>query len=335
MPEIAASYLEHVKRLRVLPELDALPVTREDAVIQLGRVLRPPRSGAHPLRHLVLINWLFQSTESFLSAYATACNPSVNTLLRVAVSNDEPATHAKDSCRDDLVRMLTLENLSLRKVALVLGIDVGTAMSWAARAGLSVAKRPKKLFGVVRRQTIVDLQNGVDKAVVAQNAGVSVVTITKLLLSEVGLHAQWAKSRETQALESARSAWIQLLETHGRLGVKLMRAMEPATYAWLYRNDRPWLEAHKPERLEVPSTSGTTRVLWDARDAALSVEVESVVLKLRQNGAIRRIKLWQIYQVLPALKAKLASLDRLPLTRRAIDHALQHRPSDGSEPGLF
>ncbi len=335
MPEIAASYLEHVKRLRVLPELEALPATRDEAAIQLGRLLRPPRSGTHPLRHLVLINWLFQSTESFQNAYATVCRPSEDTFGEGAVSNIEPTPDAKDARHDDLVRILTLENLSLRKAALVLGIDVSTAMSWAARAGFSVARRPKKLSGAIRQQTIVDLQNGVDKVVAAQNAGVSVVTITKLLLSEVGLHAHWTQSREARARESARVAWTQLLQTHGHIGVKLMRAMEPAAYAWLYRNDRPWLEEHKPDRIEVPSTTGVSRVPWDTRDMTLSVEVERVVLKLRQNGAIGRIKLWQIYQALPALKAKLAALDRLPLTRRAIELALQHRAGGGPEPELF
>lgn len=335
MPEIAAGYLDHVKRMRVLPELDALPVTREEAAVQLGRVLRPPRGETHPLRHLVLINWLFPSADSFLSAYAAACRPSVDAFGRVAVSNVELATDAKDSRHDNLVRMLTLETLSMRKAATVMGIDVGTAMSWAAHAGLSVARRPKKLSGGIRQQTIVDLQNGVDKVVAAQNAGVSVVTITKLLLSEVGLHAHWNQSREARARESARAAWTQLLETQGHIGVKLMRAVEPAAYAWLYRNDRPWLEEHKPDRIEVPASTGVSRVPWDARDMALSAEVERVVLKLLENGVIRRIKLWQIYQALPALKAKLADLDRLPLTRRAIELALQHRVGGGQEPELF
>lgn len=323
MPEIAASYLEHVKRLRVLPELDALPATLEESVTQLGRMVRPPRGGTHPLRHLVLISWLFQSTESFRSAYTLACSARAEKSREVDILSDISGSDAMDARHDELVRMLTLENLSMRKAALAVGIDVGTAMSWAAQAGLPVARRPKKLSGAIRRQTITDLQNGVDKLVVAQSARVSVVTITKLLLSEVGLHAQWSLSRERRARELAREAWEQLLQTHGQLGVKLMRAMEPATYAWLYRNDRAWLDEHKPDRIPAVATSGTPRAMWDTRDAAFSVEVERVALELRQNGGVRRIKLWQIYQALPALKAKLASLHRLPLTRRAIEHALQ------------
>ncbi|MBK9236724.1 MAG: TniQ family protein [Rhodoferax sp.] len=76
MPALAASYLDHVRCLRVVPELDALPSTPDDAVTQLGRLLRPPRSGTHPLRHLVLINWLFGSADVFWAAYDQALDPS-------------------------------------------------------------------------------------------------------------------------------------------------------------------------------------------------------------------------------------------------------------------
>ncbi|UUZ68785.1 hypothetical protein LP416_02350 [Polaromonas sp. P2-4] len=65
IPVIAASFHDHVKHLRVLPELEALPSTADEAVTQLGRLLRPPRSGTHPLRHLVLINWLLDPPRRF------------------------------------------------------------------------------------------------------------------------------------------------------------------------------------------------------------------------------------------------------------------------------
>ena len=70
MPEIAASFLEYAKPLRMLAEMTALPSTVTEAVTQLGRLLRPPRSGTHPLRHLILIHWLFGSAEAFFSSYS-------------------------------------------------------------------------------------------------------------------------------------------------------------------------------------------------------------------------------------------------------------------------
>ena len=335
MTAIAASYLDHIKHLRVLPELEALPTTLEEAAIQLGRMLRPPRSGTHPLRHLVLINWLFGSADAFRQCYLSVVT-SVATLPPGTVLHEEQsAKEATDPRRDQLVGLLSAQKQSMRMAAKSLGVDVGTAMAWAAQAGLSVPRRPKKLTGHLRRRVITDLQSGADKALVASNAGVSVATITKLLLSEVGLHAAWCQAREAKSRASARLAWEELLQSHKGLGVKFIRALNPSAYTWLYRNDRNWLLEHKPDRQPESIALVGARVMWDARDEALSDVVRRAVLELRKRPGTAQIKLWQIYQAVPELKAKLAALDRLPLTRRVIDLALRRRNSGPIEPDLF
>lgn len=335
MTAIAASYLDHVKRLRVLPELEALPATLEEAAIQLGRMLRPPRSGTHPLRHLVLINWLFGSAEAFRQCYLSVVTSITTLSPGTVLHEDQSAKEVTDPRREKLVGLLSSQKQSMRKAAQSLGVDVGTAMAWAAKAGLPVPRRPKKLTDHLRRQAITDLQSGADKAVVAANAGVSVVTITKLLLSEVGLHAAWCQARETKARASARQGWEELLQMHKGLGVKFIRALNPSAYIWLYRNDRAWLDAHKPDRQPETMALGGARVMWDARDEALSEVVRRAVLELRERPGTAQIKLWQIYQAVPELKAKLAALNRLPLTRHVIDLALRRRNSGPTEPDLF
>lgn len=335
MPVIAASFVDHVKHLRAIPELEALPTTADEAVIQLGRLLRPPRSGTHPLRHMVLINWLFGSAEAFWQAQASALNPPVALPKAIFSPNEKSSDISQDPRREQLIGLLTVQKQSARMAAKAIGIDVGTAMSWAAQAGLSNSRRPKKLVGELRQQTIAELQNGIDKAVVAANAQVSIVTITKLLLSAVGLHAAWRQARVQRARANAREVWVQLLQTHPGVGTKFFRSLEPAAYAWLYRNDRAWLDSHKPDQQALPARTGGLHVLWDERDQTLSAEVKQAAQILRRGAETRQIKLWQIYQAIPALKAKIAALDRLPLTRRAIDQAIQRRGAKSAAPDLF
>jgi hypothetical protein len=57
---------------------------------------------------------------------------------------------------------------------------------------------------------------------------------------------------------------------------------------------------------------------WDQRDRQLSEQVRRVALELHAAEPDRRIKLFQIHQRLPELKAKLFKMDRLPLSRRAL-----------------
>lgn len=335
MPVIAASFVDHVKHLRAVPELEALPTTANEAAIQLGRLLRPPRSGTHPLRHMVLINWLFGSAEAFWHAQESAFNPPIALPTTDFPSDQKSECSSNDPRREQLIGLLTVQKKSMRMAARAIGIDVGTAMSWAAQAGLTVPRRPKKLFGEVRQRAIAELQKGNDKAIVAAAAQISVVTVTKLLLSEVGLHAAWRQAKNDRARATSREVWDRLLQTHSSVGIKFLRALEPASYAWLYRNDRAWLDSHKPDQLTLPKRSGGLHVLWDKRDQTLSAEVQQAEQLLRSSLGKRQIRLWQIYQAVPALKAKISALDRLPLTRRSIDQATQRQPSQPAAPDLF
>ena len=332
MSVIARSYLEHVKPLQLLPEMQALSTTEEDATIQLGRMLRPPRGSTHPLRHLVLAHWLFGSTDTFWAAYqAMRMQPAPKicpTQVQACAANTEDPRHAQ------LLSFLGKQKMSYRAAAKLIGIDVGTAMAWAGQAGIVISRRPKKLTERVRGKAIRQLKNGAEKTTVAKAADVSIVTITKLLLSEPGLHAAWCESRNEKARSQARTTWLQLLSEHPAVGIKFIRTLGPAAYAWLYRNDRAWLEEHKPPPQPTLVDASAPRVLWDVRDELLSVEVQRAVLDIQNRIGTRSIKLWQIYQAVPALKPKLAALSRLPLTQRAIEQALQRRIG-GADPDLF
>ena len=68
----------------------------------------------------------------------------------------------------------------------------------------------------------------------------------------------------------------------------------------------------------------------------LSTEVKRAALKLVEKNQKSPIRLWQLYQQIPELKAKLQVLDRLPLTKRAIEEALfQKKNRMYSESSLF
>ena len=329
MPAISKSYLQYAVPLRVLPELSSVPDSAEAAAIQVSRMLRAPRGGTHPLRHLLVIGWLFETPEAFWTKYRSMLGNSVapSTVL------DDNAVYKIDqdgigtSKREKLIELLSESGASLRSASSAIGIDVSTAMAWAAKAEIQTSRRPKKLKPELRKTIIEKLTLGTDKQDVAELAGLSIGTITRLLLTEVGLHAKWTQARADRARTSARRSWQDALQAHSDAGMKFIRALEPSAYAWLYRNDRAWLDSKKPSPLGAAQTQGMARISWDARDRVLSTKIREAVLAMQCGGGAKNLKLWQIYQVVPELKAKLGALTRLPLTRKAIDYALMRSPS--------
>ena len=334
MPVVAQNYLDHVGGIRAAWEFNALPATYDNAVTQLSQLLRPPRGGTHPLRHLVLIHWLFGSSDAFLASL----NESRST-LNVSTASDwqlvpSPQPFIEDPRRTRVIEMIS-QKCSFRKAAAEVGIDVQTAMAWASQAGLSASRRPKILAGSVREQAIAQLTAGDDKVVVEGPAGVSVVTITKLLFSEVGLHSAWTTARQDRARDAAKKKWLTAVQIYPGLGVKMLRALHPDAYAWLYRNERAWLDANKPEPISKNGVADGPRLAWDERDVNFSSMVRQVALDLDKPDRKHPIKLWEIMQAIPALKAKASALNHLPLTQNAIADALQGKGRRHHDKDLF
>lgn len=320
--QIATAFLNYCEPLRRIPEFASLAEDEDGMAMQLGRLLRPPRSGTHPLRHLLLIHWLFGDAQRFDCALK-----SEDAHNRASTQDDVlAALPVVDPRIDRLCNLIQEEGQSVRKAASLVGVDPQTALVWAAKAGIAISRRPQKLSTNVRAKAIRDLRRGIDKEKAASQAGVSVGSITRLLLSDAKLHADWSEARSAKARAHSRALWLQLLQSSGSLGIKWMRQLDPRTYTWLYRNDRAWLDAHKPDPLPESQRSRPPVVDWEARDEQLRGLVREAALRLMKKRGVRRINYWQLCQQIPELRAKQASLHRLPRTLVAIQAALTAHP---------
>ena len=328
----SSDYLRHCAALREVPELASLAATEDEAKTQVGRLLRPLRSGTHPLRLLVAIHWLFGTPAEFLAFHSLSKGPVNEEVTSTAPAPRSVSSEPEGALRAQLFDLLE-SGTSVTAAAGELGIDVATAMAWAAQAAIPVGRRPKVVKGKLRQSLVKKLRQGADKADVAASHGVSVPTVTRILRTEIGLHSAWTTARFEAAKRRARGAWLELLAQHRSMGTKLLRAMDPATYAWLYRNDRTWLDGNRPDRTARNTTSRTSRVRWDERDQALSLAVQRAAVELSDRIEGRPLKLWQVYQAVPELKAKLSVLDRLPLTQEALRHVLGPQRRRGGNQG--
>jgi Tn7-like transposition protein D/TniQ len=327
LKELASDFVSFIKPARECAELRAFPATASEARTQLPALLRAPIEGTHPLRHVAIIVWLYGDGSRFLDAYrqlndAAGVEGNLETMHDESRPEETSGGNAKQAGKLKLVELVQCQGLSMRAAAMQLDVQTETAMVWASEMGLEVKRRPKQLKDDVRASAIAKLVAGEDKRSAALAANVSEVAITKLLRTEAGLHFAWHAARRKQASGKARSAWLRCIQEHPGIGIKLARAMEPAAYAYLYRNEKSWLEENLPApAARTPGNHSSIR--WDQRDLEFSQAVQLAALRLHERRVDQRsLKLPEFLQELPDLKAKLRALDRLPLTRRAIERAL-------------
>jgi hypothetical protein len=209
-------------------------------------------------------------------------------------------------------------------------------MAWATSIGLTTTKRPSRLLGQVRAEMIAALQSGGEKSEVATLGAMSIESVTRLLRTEVGLREAWAQARRTKAQAAARSEWLSTIADNRDLGVKAVRMLAPAAYAWLYRNDRDWLD-QQAMLLSRPRAVLAPRVDWDQRDQHLAQAVRVTALELSATAPAGRITLAALCSLLPELRAKIRKLSRLPQTERVINELVKRRTSarSKSDPALL
>jgi hypothetical protein len=321
LSQICSGYLDTISPLTVVPELMQLCGSGQHIGSTLGKLLRPPRSGTHPLRYLGLIYWLFGSWPRFMDKLRAHSNTESQGTAPVQQAAPEDA----DNLRQHFLACMT-HGGSVTHCAKSVGIDVSTGLVWAARAGMPINRRAKSINSRTYEDIARDLRAGHDKAAIAARHHVSAATVNRVLASASGLHDEWRAAMFASMQANARSAWCKALDSNAGIGVTALRKLHPATFAWLHRNDRTWLtqSCELVTRSKVPAVH--RRIDWAARDMALEASVAGAVALIRTTSPDpqRQVRLWEIYQLVPELKAKLGALKKLPKTREAILRATKY-----------
>lgn len=322
--DITSSFQRYVKSFCGIDEFNS--VLKADTVVrnQLQSLLRLPRVKLHPLRHLLIMHWLFGTYENFLDHYTNGVPNPLNSIVLALEKKENRVCKGNDEKRqkfNSLVDQLQKNAISIRAAANQIGIDTATAMVWATRAGITISRRPKKLSEEIRQNIIEKLHVGYSKKNIADEFGVSIVTVTQILRTEVGLYQSWRDACFGAKQTSVRKVWIELLNSHANFGVNVMRALSPSTYAWLYRNDRDWLLINAPGKI-LTTLRSKSSVNWDERDLILSQAIEQAARQVQSSLGKRKIMMWHLYQKVPELKAKMARLEKLPLTSQVLSRIL-------------
>ncbi len=115
-----------------------------------------------------------------------------------------------------------------------------------------------------------------------------------------------------------RKRWNELRKQHPEMGKTQLRQIDKALFAWLYRNDREWLNQNSPDRKETNAVN--RRVDWNQRDNEILSQIKGIVDKmLNSDGKPERITISLIGSKLGIRGLLEKHLDKLPKTKTYLD----------------
>lgn len=275
----AQAFAHHCWKLRNHPQFECLPHTDLCAIAFISQMTRKPRGYCHPLKHLVLISWLFGSVEAFFTTYEHLARQRKN--LNIDASSKIELPEARQG---------TTSKISLR----------------------TTISKPKKMFPEVKKRVLHCLEHGTSKAEVCTAFGISLSTVNRILRSNPISQEKITEIKNFENREEHRKQWSLALSNNPGVGAKKIRSLIPNIYTWLYRNDKIWLSM-KISHLPHGNSGNNSKTDWEHRDDELCKKIKNALL-MRDFGTVA-LRKYDLYELVPGLYSALESKHHYPRTR--------------------
>jgi hypothetical protein len=292
------------------PHRDRLLSTQRNPLSWLRTLIERPNRSSHPICHLLLIGFLFNTIEELcqqLMHKSLQANDSITSCLRPHTSYLPPAPN------EHLIRDV---KLSCREVARLTNRSVTTIVNKRRALGLAISERPKNVRPDTTAKIVSMLDKGVAPREVAVDCNASLSTVYRLLAQTPNLEPDAAARRFELERDKRRQLWTELLSTNPSVGTTIARNKSASTYAWLYRNDTEWLQ-EKSSAFRVCRTS-RGRVDWPQRDVELCAIVRAFVATVQRLANRPRISRTMMTRHIGDASVR-ANLPRLPNLKMTLD----------------
>jgi|TARA_R110002050_G_scaffold245808_10_gene383445 hypothetical protein len=199
----------------------------------------------HPLKHLLLIGFLFKSVKNCISYCYQTSDLFSSDLYQGEAKGNLALTPSKDSFQEMIIRNLQ-NGRSLRSTADLVGLNISIIKAIAVQNEIVISRRPKKLFASHRRQIWRQLMTGKSTKEIALSLKCSDEAVQK----ELRCYPEFVELRKRIRFYKKRSQHRENLANTNTGEPSLTRGLIQSTartsYTWLYKYDREWLESNLP-----------------------------------------------------------------------------------------
>lgn len=295
----------------------------------LRSIVRKHRKVFHPIRHILIMQYLSGSIKSFLTSNQTykpfgdAPWPCLNPV----------ATHYQQP-------VVTTVNITTCSDT---GRPVGTFVCSCgfvySRRGPDINYKDQFRFGRIKvfgstweaklKEVLADQSLGLrevsrvmqcdPKSVVkyARKLGIPIIWNIKTH-GEINIEVGF----KVKNLDEQRLEWQKFIDEYPKKSISFLRRRSPSLYTWLYRYDREWLQKVSPRCIRYRNNS--RRVDWESRDEIILIRVKQAIQNiLDYDGKPKRITIVTIGKLIGAQALLEKHIDKLPKTNNFLKSSVE------------
>lgn len=233
------AFLAHYQGALVLFDQAFLGDLRSVNAGFLAHLFRQLPSRRHPLKHLLLMNFLFESPEEFIVTYAKIRSMQ-------AEGGDEAVRTLLQEKASLLIRLVE-EGQSVNRAATIIGVPVTQAVRTLDKKGIHRPDRRPRVVGTAKEKQLQEmLRKGIGRKEIAQTVGVRPAFIKDYLATRTELKTVWEQAYHFNQRVLHRQQFKTALQQSPDLPIKSIRRLPGNGFQWLYNNDREWLQEVLP-----------------------------------------------------------------------------------------
>jgi LAS superfamily LD-carboxypeptidase LdcB len=239
LERIRLAFRDAYKCLEDFPGFSFIKETIYDHCGFLGPMLLKLGVNKHPLKNVIMLDFMFDEPDDFFSEYERVLSASIG------LSKRQLWTELTDS-RNSLKLLVTDAGYSFHAASQQLGIPLSQAISYLRKEGIEYKQR-HRVLDQQKEEALINLFNvGEESDVICSKLGISKSFIFSYLAKQTELRNSWRAAQQRRLSETHRSRFLQFLKDNPSLPVKVLRTTSESSYQWLKTNDKSWLKQNLP-----------------------------------------------------------------------------------------
>ena len=206
----------------------------------LAYMFRKSPCRRHPLKHILLMNLMFDSLEELLKV-----NQKVQDAFKLG--GDDSIKKMLCDGQATLIKLVADERLPVSRAAVQVGVSSSCANKFLNKRGVNDRSLRPHIVGTVKEQKLIEtLQQGLPRSEIAKAAGVSPTFVKDYLGKRPELKKIWVDAHLILQRQLHRNQLSTILKLHSDLPIKSIRRLPNNGFQWLYVHDRDWLQEVLP-----------------------------------------------------------------------------------------
>lgn len=239
LDQVRLAFRDAYKCLEDLPGFTFIRETIHEHGGFIGAILLKIGVNKDPLRHVILMEFLFGQPDIFIAEYERVLSTSIR------LGKGSLWAELLDS-RSHLKLLVADADYSANAAARQLDIPLSQAISFLRKEGIEYKRRHRILNHQKEDKLIKLLKVGEAGGEIASKLGIRKSFIYDYVARHPELRNSWRNALQKRLVEDNRAKFLRFLADNPGLSIKNMRENSGSCFRWLQSNDKVWLKQNLP-----------------------------------------------------------------------------------------